>query len=67
MRPALVKRTLQFRAGPQTHTFYACWEHAHKLEGDTDVSNFMPAKHQDVVGVSADERDDAGVWCEFCE
>jgi hypothetical protein len=59
-RPAFTKRTLQFIGGPQSSTFHACWEHAHKLETATlDVSNFMAAPHQDVRSVDASERDDA--------
>lgn len=71
MRPALIKRTLQstlaHNSSGQQRTFYACWEHAEKLEGAVNVCAFMPAPHQDVVAVNAGERDDAGVCCDFCE
>ena len=62
MSYAIAKRKMQFCAGPQHHTFYACPEHKRDLERG-DVSCFLILKSQPVLDVDPDDEED----CWFCK
>ncbi len=66
-RPALVKRRLQMQAGGQQDMFYACWEHACKLLGGTDVPKFSSLIGHDVKDVSEDDGSLEAADCDFCD
>lgn len=52
---------MQFEAGPETHTFYACAAHREKLERG-DVMCFLKIRNKAVETV--DFNDEIG--CDFC-
>lgn len=62
MRTAIACRVLQFRAGPESHRFYACEQHAAQLEKDWPIDLFFSTDRDPVEPVDeADEMD-----CDFC-
>jgi len=61
MKTAIASRRMQFCAGPETHTFYACEEHTPDLEKG-DVSCFLILRNEPVVPVSVDDDID----CDLC-
>jgi hypothetical protein len=62
---AVWSRILQFRSGPQSHTFYAC-KHKDCLkvleDGDAGSGNFFATKKNVVEPVNPDDEID----CDFC-
>lgn len=56
---AYYKRKLEFRSGPENHTFYACQEHKYLLDSG-DVSCFFAVESQPT------EPNHDGIECDFC-
>ena len=61
MSVAIAKREMQFCAGPEHHTFYACHEHRADLERG-DVMCFLILRTKPVEAV--DPEDD--IDCDLC-
>lgn len=61
MTVAIAKREMQFCAGPEHHTFYACAEHAPDLEAG-QVSCFLILCNRHVEPVDLDDEFE----CWFC-
>lgn len=62
--PAIVRRRLQFEAGPEQTDFYACAEHADKLAvGRVDVSCFFGVAS--ALPEPVDPEDEEPCW--FCQ
>ena len=63
MTYAIRARRLQFEAGPEKHTFYACVEHRDKLGiGTTSVMCFFATS--DELPYDIDEEEE--ISCDFC-
>lgn len=60
---AICFRVLQFVAGPNEHTFYACPEHKHYLEGEADVDLFFSTSGDLLEEVNPEDE----FRCDFCE
>lgn len=58
---ARASRRMQFCAGPQTHTFYACADHAADLAGGA-VSCFLVMTNEPVRRVDPAEE----ITCDLC-
>lgn len=61
MAYAIVSRRMQFTAGPQTHTFYACEEHREALDRG-DVSCFLRIRGVEVIAEDPEDE----LACDFC-
>ena len=61
MNFAVASRRLQFEAGPEQHTFYACREHRRILDSG-DVSCFFAYEKESVK----DEDEETEIECDFC-
>lgn len=63
MTPAAFARTMQFCAGPQSHTFYACTEHRAQLGAAWFVNElFYTLPQWPVLDVSEDDE----IPCDVC-
>jgi hypothetical protein len=61
--PAIWKRVLQFRAGPESHTFYACDAHRPELErGDLHSGLFFGRPADAVEAVDPEDE----IACDLC-
>lgn len=59
---ATCSRVLQFRAGPNDHTFYACEEHRPRLEDGTYDGNFFGDPADVIEPVDPDDE----LHCDYC-
>lgn len=60
-RYAYCARRLEFRAGPESHTFYACVEHKPILDAGDVSCFFADARHQ-TYAVDPDDE----IECDLC-
>jgi hypothetical protein len=63
MTPATWSRVLQFRSGPQDHTFYTCDEHRPALEdGSAGSGCFFASARDPIHPVDPDDE----IECDLC-
>lgn len=54
---------MQFCAGPEKHTFYACEDHINELEAGKASSCFLSIKNEIVMWVNTEDE----ILCDLCK
>lgn len=60
---AFYRRVLQFRAGPNEHTFYACEQHKADLERGDYNGVFFPTTDESIQPLGSDDQEQV---CDYC-